>query len=279
MTENETTTKKEHPFAETTLPRLLAGVVIVATLLVLGGGWFAFLRPAFTPQSQPVTFIEPPVPHAYDEPNVPIENVALTVVYFISADRVNSLSECKTENWIEEFRIEEVIEKISKFHEIQFEGNSKIVWRIVSSVVVGQKTAQEYSGQDTNKGNPRALLSIREELETRITSGDITLPDFSASLPQNAFPVLFILYEDVGASGMKNALLLSCSFMTNPAYHDTGPTILWHELGHALGFPGGPDHDSQYITNEDIMGGGRDKPIAIAYVSDATKAHFGIKKE
>ena len=266
-------TKKEPRFNKKT--RGIA-TVLATTLLVLGGGWLLF-------QSNDIperTFTR--APHFYDNPEIPIATVALTLLYVVPKDETLRISEDQVSNWVSLLDVEKALSEIIRFHELQLEGSSRIVWRAVPRAIIGARTSAEYSDRgDTSGGNPAALLALREELTVRVQHSDIRLPEFAEPLSDDAFPVFVIIFEGVGGVGDQSggwALLASCYF-AKPQQCPNGETVLWHELGHALGIPDAYDHSVPgpvYILGEDIMGAGRERPLHNTFLSETVKQRMGL---
>ncbi|OHA48608.1 MAG: hypothetical protein A2806_00415 [Candidatus Terrybacteria bacterium RIFCSPHIGHO2_01_FULL_48_17] len=264
-------TKRERRFNKRAV---LAGVIFIATLLVVGG-WFINLK--FQPKTGVVAPAALSSPYAYDNPQEPIGTVALTLVYVVPNDaNGNSTSG----QWEKELGIAAFIDKVVRFYELQLEGRSRIIWRIVPEPVIGNKTSLEYGGSNTNEGNPEALLKLKEEIGDRMQKGEIRPSNFSQEISDDAYSVLAIIFQDVGLAGTEHALLLSDAYLQNEEFRRNGPTLFAHEFGHALGISDFYEYDSalnrEYVLNDDIMGAGRWLPIEQTYVSEETKIKMGL---
>lgn len=225
-------------------------------------------------------------PHLYGFPEVDISKTRIKAVYAVPKNKTDFVYA----DW--KSVLEEALGKSKKFHGIQFRGKSALNYDVYPDPVFLLNEAPFYDSNETNFGNPRALINIGEEIEKRIfqEDGDLYSGEFS-EFKTGEYSVLTILYEGVGAAGgiiqesefetpeeiaasigldMRHIFvvdiksvdgfsLLSRSFLTEQETKFYGESLFYHEFAHVLGFP---DQYDRY----DIMGAGRLKPIEQAYL-------------
>lgn len=239
-------------------------------------------------------------PHLAGDAQRTVERIRVSAVYFVPRDKEKDI----LDNW--RAVLEEQLAKAQAFHSLQFQGRSSLVFSVYPEPIIGLDEHAVYDTADTNRGNPKALLNVSEELERRVFSsgGDLHRPDF----PNGAtgeYPVLFILYEGVGAIGgiiaeseresvadiaeelgisesvifkaavksVDGFFLLSRTFLADPEYRAFGASLLAHELYHTLGISDGYEQNTGKATSADLMGLGRYRPIETTYLRrDALRA-------
>lgn len=242
-------------------------------------------------------------PHLFGDSQRSIERIKIAAVYFVPNDRRGGI--------VAEWRdlLEENLKKMQVFHALQFQGRSEISFAVYPEPVIGQDGHLAYDTADTNRGNPKALLNVSEELEERVFSlgGDLHRSDFW-NKEEGAYPVLFILYEGVGAVGgviaeseresvadiarelglpesvvfrvnvksVDGFFLLSRTFLADLEYRLVGASLLSHEFYHTLGASDGYEQNTGKQTSSDLMGLGRYRPIERAYLQRETLRALGI---
>lgn len=240
--------------------------------------------------------------HAVGNLEKSIEEIEIAAFYFVPKNKkANQL-----ENWNE--LLEKHLNKLVDFHSIQFRNRSSVVYKIYPKVVVGLEENIVYDTNNTQNGNPQALIHVAEELAVRVfrKDGDLFDAEFSEKRP-NAYPVMAILYEGVGASGgiihnskldtadeiaeelgllestifvldidaVDGFFILNQTFLANDE-DSVGTSLMAHEFYHTLGI------SDQYIapkavpTSQDIMGLGRLRPIEKTYLSRGALNEFGM---
>ena len=220
------------------------------------------VKPAETP--------EMPELHHYQD-TAPIGEIAISAFYFVPKNKQNRL----ILSWRE--LLQKNLNKLAEFHNLQFQGRSRINYQIYPNPIIGQGDNLAYDTDVTQHGNPEALRRIAGELEERVFGprGDLRRTDFIQHNGRS-YQVLVILYEGVGASGSDNVALLSRTFLTDSEYSDFGPTFLAHEFYHTLGIPDGYELPTSIATNEDIMGIGRARLLEKTYISRSTLRAMGL---
>lgn len=247
--------------------------------------------------------VVPPSPHFFNNPERGIVATRVAAVYFIPKNKEHE----KSGTWRE--MLESNLALLQKFHSLQFQGRSAVSVAVYPEPVIGRRGQLFYDTKNTSRGNPKALLSIAEELEERVfsSSGDLYRPDFWKQ-ENGTYPVLFILYEGVGASGgiiaehssesvadiarelgipesvifkvpvssVDGFFLLSRSFLSEAEYRSFGASLLAHEFYHTLGVPDGYDAEDETPTTVDIMGLGRFRPIEKTYLQRKTLRALGL---
>jgi hypothetical protein len=214
----------------------------------------------------------PPVaPHYYERPQQSIANLDLLVIYFVPKDKKPAPKPA----WQE--AISQAVAGLHAFHTLQLQGSSAIVSYVSQEPVRGASSTIEYDTNRTDDGNPAGLRSISRELAARLTTGDLheMLDRFNGSMP-----IIYVVYQGVGASGMEGAALLNIRFLTDPQYATYGTSLFTHEFYHTVGVPDGyaigNDLHSDYPTTGDLMGLGRRRPLERNYLQQETLAGLGI---
>ncbi len=218
--------------------------------------------------------------HFFKDSEISLKNIKVKLVYFVPNDRMDS----RRENWKKDLK--DLSKSLSLFHEAQFRGFSKLSFDIFSDPVIGFRGADFYDGEDTSFGNPNALVSVNDEIKKRLfqKDGDLYSLDFVKS-DNDQYVVLGIVYEGVGATGgmetidkYKQKGDLNRVFLVSSSYLDkevkNGYTTFYHELLHTFGAP--DFYSEKYIYSDDIMGGGRKKPLESTYIDKKLLKDFGM---
>lgn len=210
--------------------------------------------------------------HIYQEAETTIEQVRVKVIYFIPKDRLNKVYP----EWYPD--LEKNFQEIANFHQFQFKNRSRLQYDIYPRYIKGLESSDFYDTQDTNNGNPQALKQVSEEISNRLFSptGDIYDASYT-QMKEGEYPVWFIIYEGVGASGGHgdvNATLISRHFLSDN--HGYGTAIMYHELAHTFAIPDGYELDSGNSLSYDIMGLGRYRPLSATYISRETLNELGL---
>ena len=235
-------------------------------------------------------------PHlAYDQERL-IKNIHISAFYFVPKNKIN----LKLAGWKEV--LENNLKKLQAFHELQFRGRSHIEYSIYSEPVVGMEDNLKYDTESTEHGNQRALLSVAEELDRRSL----------VKREGDAYPVMFIMYEGVGASGgviyesnlesteeISKKLGLSASvifkvninsvdgffivarkFLADPEYVIIGVSTLAHEFYHTLGLEDKYEVSEaaafESVSSQDLMGSGRKASLNKTYLGIEALKLFGL---
>ena len=273
-------------------------------LLILGlifaslGGIYFFVG---VPRINPTIFQQPAIPHLYNNPDIKIENIQIFAFYFVPKNKTVK------ENWRN--TMESGLNRLQEFHKLQFLQRSKISYNIFPEPVIGEREILFYDTETTNRGNPQALINSSNEIERRVfrSDGNLFYVDFPRSTDKS-YPVLFIMYEGVGASGgiinesgenltsaeIAKKLNLPESiiyivdvkstdgfFLVNREilegkHGQNGQSILAHEFYHTLGLSDEYSLEDASARSADIMGLGRFKPIENTYISKKLMASLGL---
>lgn len=217
-------------------------------------------------------------PHLYKDKKTSLEEINITVFYFIPKDSISS----KNEMWKEV--AEKKLKELQEFHNIQFENKSKITYDFFDKEIIGESFKKEYEtffgGEDQD-----ALLPIKKEITRRVLTeeGDLYVKkERSDSIRQ----VYFVIFEGKGAAGNDTFALLGREYLTEKIYSDTGTTFLAHEFYHTLGildnyktaeyvFNDGKQIPVSIITSKDIMGQ-VNIPLVNTYIDRETLRNMGI---
>lgn len=212
-----------------------------------------------------------PSPHFYGRPDLSVSKIAIKAFYFVPKNRTKRTSS----EWYQV--LEKSLKKLVNFNSLQLQGRSEVVYKIYPVPIVGEKEGIDYDTENTQYGNPQALLAMNREIKRRVldSAGDLYDLDFSETeAPYRR--VAMILYEGVGASGTDDAAMVSRIFLTDPEYSLTGATIFTHEFYHTLGLPDGYTIPEAVPTTEDIMGLGKQRPVEKTYIQREFLRKLGI---
>lgn len=209
--------------------------------------------------------------HYFKDPSLSLDKISLKIIYFIPKDRSASINQ----SWKE--LIEPAVKDLQSFHKIQFDNRSVINYEIFPDPVIGLLEAIDYDTQDTNRGNPYALSAITDELQNRFfdPAGDFYKGNFAKTESED-FSVIYIIYQGVGASGIQGSALLSLSYFINAEFSGYKESLFYHEFAHTLGMPDRFDEESHIYTSFDILGNGKIRPLANAYIDFETKKEMGF---
>ncbi len=232
------------------LPALMGAVVIVILL---------FLTVSKLPNGQTVSGSSA---HFYKDPQRSIAHIRLKLFYAVPRNRIDGIYQ----NWGDIIKL--AAGDLVKFYTFQFRGLSNIKYDIYPEPFILENESIFYDTESTNKGNPEALKRIVLEIEKRV-------PEFLAK-DSGEFQVIGIIYEGVGASGTDGAFILARSFLSDEQYRPFSSTLFSHEFGHTLGLPDEYKLDTNQPFTDDIMGGGRRRPIDVAHFDKPLLKDMGI---
>lgn len=206
-------------------------------------------------------------PHVYGERDS-IRAVDLLILYFVPKNKI-PVAETLWKNLLLQQRMD-----LKSFHNLQFQGRSDLRVVIHPDPVIGRENNDVYDTNDTRYGNPAALRSIATEILARQKSdgGDLayTLASF-----EGRQPILYILYEGVGAAGSVGAALLSRKFLSDPEYQSFNNALFAHEFYHTLGVP--DSYTKEDISfSADLMGLGRRRPLESNFLDAKTLENMGL---
>jgi len=244
---------------------------------------------------------EQSIPHVNYNDAIDIRTIKIFAVYFVPNNKEGAHDPDRLT------QIGKSLQKLESFHSLQFQKQSEIDYALYPHPIIGERDSSFYDTESTDQGNPHALINIAEELERRLfaESGDLYDEDFSKK-EDGVYPVLFIVYEGVGASGgilyesefktvddiaKEIGVPPSIVFITDVAFIDGfflvnrefltlkhgahGESIAAHEFYHTLGIPDSYEPSSPALS-EDIMGLGRLRPLEKTYPSPETLSALGI---
>lgn len=226
--------------------------------------------------------------HLGGNPSVSLKNVTAKVIYFVPSDLTDQ-TESEWQN-----TIDQTLMKEQKFFNFQLDNAIGINYQIYNTPVIGLQNHLFYDSTTTERGNPHALISVREEIINRIftPTGDLYRADFAKSSSDYEF--IIIIYGSTGASALiykqddggddvvkiedsgPPAIILSSAFLSSPLYREFGPTVLAHEIGHAFGLTDSYDMATGVNLGTDIMGEGRRRILTNTFISDENKKLLGF---
>ncbi len=261
-----------------------------------------------------------PPPHFYNNPELPgfvstpsdmpgrsIKNIVIYAFYFVPNDKTQTIrSEWKS-------TLEEDLGKLRDFHALQFAGRSEITLLIYPEPIIGVHDTRFYDSESTARGNPHALDATTEEINARVfkKNGDRTRDDFKRQA--NAYPVFFVYYEGMGASGgiiieressapddiarelnisestifetdvalAEGFFLIGTDILTGEENEYRSSTIIAHEFYHTIGLqdtytPSPKSGGAERVSSLDIMGSGRYTPLEKTFLDRRWLAGFGM---
>ena len=228
----------------------ITGVTLVLSVIISVGAYFAGM-----PKTVANSF------HYFQAPDVKISKIKLEVVYFVPNDQKPD------ENFYTS--IENAAKEIQNFHLEQFRGLSALRYAIYAKPVLGIESSAFYDGSNTAHGNPDAVKKIFLETASRVFNPNSDMYDAKFTRRQNdELPIRIFIYQGVGASSGVLSAIISYDYFTKTNY---GATTLYHEILHNLGVPDGYDYIAGDAYSDDIMGGGRIKPISQTYIREEIK--------
>ncbi|MEK7090151.1 MAG: hypothetical protein AAB930_01035 [Patescibacteria group bacterium] len=275
---------------------------LIATLCLIFAGLGGIYYFVGVPRIESTNFPALSAIHLYNNPDVLVDNIHISAFYFVSENKIGQVSG----NWHNTMEVG--LPKLAAFHELQFQKRSKISYAIYPEPVIGEKDNLLYDTENTGRGNPRALIAISEELERRVfkPDGDLYRKDF-AEIGGQGYPVIFIMYEGVGATGgiihesaretaseiaADLGLAESVIFVVDVSSADgffilnretlegkhgpNGETIVAHEFYHTLGVEDKYSLDTGRAESADLMGLGRFKPLENTFLSKDTLNALGL---
>lgn len=220
-------------------------------------------------------------PHMFNNKNDSIQNINLTVFYFIPKDAVVR----KDIDW--KGNIETHIQELINFHNVQFHNTSKISYTFYPEIIIGNKTTKEYEGFFEG-GENDALLPIKDEIVSRAvdTKGQSYYESMTKGKAKDTRNSYMVIFEGKGAAGNDDFALVSHAYLVNNQYKESGSTFLAHEFYHTLGlldnyessvyvFKDGQQRPISLVTNKDIMGQ-VNVPLSYTYIDMATLKKMGF---
>ncbi len=225
---------------------------------------------------QPSPELDVVKPHMYNNTSLSIENINITVFYFVPKDSLLK----KNESWKKS--TEEYLEKLKKFHFSQFENTSKITYTFFPEIVEGILTTKEYEGLFDGKSND-ALIPIKDEIISRVYNdkGELFYASMQKNKDSKTRNSYMVIFEGAGAAGNDDFALVSRSYITEEAYKEVGPTFFAHEFYHTLGLldnyqtSAGEQTTISLITSKDIMGQ-VNVPLTNTYIDSEALKKMGL---
>lgn len=200
--------------------------------------------------------------HLYKNPAVSIAKIHLKIFYAVPKDKTDSVY-AGFSSFLKKY-----LDDAVRFHRSQFREYSAFTYDVYPEPVFMDEESLFYNTTDTNHGNPEGLKNLVPEIERKMAA--------FLKHEKDEFLVIGIVYEGVGASGAESAFLLSREFLSEEQYRLIAATLLYHEFGHALGLPDQYDIATGAPYSNDIMGGGREKPIEVNYIDRELLREMGI---
>lgn len=223
--------------------------------------WYLLAPGTSVPPGEPhVTVPAGTEPHVAGDPSRTLSRVHIRALYVVPRDR----ADLAWSEWPGSLR--DVLGYMRAFHALQFRGASELTYDVTPSIVFGEQDGAFYDNEDTNRGNPHAWETLKDELQRRF--GFIQEDGM-------VFNVRVVFYEGVGALGGEDQVLVSSGYLRQPAA--MAASILYHELGHTFGLSDAYEYEHGAPLDEDIMGLGRNKPIGETYLSEKAKQELGIR--
>jgi len=279
------------------MAKVVLAIAVVASLTALAG-YFYFLRGENEKSSASSASA-----HFYNDPKTSIAEIGLKVFYAVPKNHEKDFDR----GW--RGTIDAALLKASRFHALQLRGFSKLNYEIFPRPFFLENEDIFYNSTSTDRGNPRGLIAIAEEVDRRVfrKSGDLYNQEF-AKFKDGEYPVMGLIYEGVGASGgviyetdkeltqeeiakrlgvpesivfivdvesSRGFFLLNHEFLREKMLSVLGPTYLYHELAHSFGLPDREEGGGAAQGN-DIMGYGRRESIEVMYIGKDLLKGLGI---
>lgn len=276
----------------------LVVVVLFGLVGIFAAGYFYFLKNRAEIRPSPSA-----AAHFYKDPKTSIAKIGLRVFYAVPKNREKDVDR----GWRE--TINGALLGASRFHSLQLRGFSELDYEIFPKPVFLEKEDGFYNSTSTDRGNPRGLIAIAEEIDRRVfrKDGDLYDQEF-AKFDKGVYPVMGLIYEGVGASGgviyeaeddltqkeiaerlgvpesivflvkiesVRGFFLLNYRFLRDEEFSAFGPTYLYHEFAHSFGIPD-REEGGEAPPDNDIMGYGRKEPIEAMYMGRDLLKGLGV---
>ncbi len=282
---------------------LYALFVLIALVLLYGGIIYyndvSLGVPSLLPEAREA--------HLYGNPHVFIGRVVLRVFYIVPKNKIQGVS---SSTW--RSVLADTVERAARFHNLQFRGTSQLTYFIYRNPVYLENEDSFYDTANTHGGNPHGLVAVAEEVERRVFKPGGDLYDPSLIGGAGEYTVMGLVYEGSGASGgriyespltspadiaaqihvssssiykvgvdsAQGFFLLNRRFLSDSALPAYGASVFYHEFGHAIGLPDAyevrPDFPQDILLTEDIMGGGRYRPLENTYIGNDFLKEMGV---
>lgn len=278
--------------------------LLIAALFAIGGVvvGVAYYVPAYLYQSDQQSQRSNQAAHVYGDLGKSIAAVRLKILYVVPKNKTAEING----RWNE--AILAALEQAARFHALQFRGQSFLKYDLYNKPLILREDNLFYDTATTNRGNPRALIAVAQEIERRVfgPEGDLYDPDF-ALFGTNEYPVLGLVYEGLGASGgviieselesvsdiarqlglpesvifkvavekFDGFFLLSRAFLVDPQYRAFGASLFYHEFAHTFGLADQYNEFDQ-PSSYDIMGSGRKQPLEATYIGRVFLKEMGV---
>jgi len=283
---------------------MLKYLILILLLIFAALGWMYV--DARAPAVYSENFSASCDPHLASDADRSIKTVQLFVFYFVPKNRTEALDG----DW--QKILQANLDALKNFHNLQLRQCSRLIYKIYPQPVIGFKDNIEYNTEITQGGNPMALINVSEELENRVfkNTGDLFFPGF-AEKTAGAYPVMAVMYEDVGAIGgfihegeegkvaaiaeqwgLPKEKIVAVNVESVDGFFLISKSLLWgdfaptkqsifaHEFYHTLGIFNGYYELSEtgrvMAVSEDVMGLGRFKPLDISYLDNGILKNLGL---
>ncbi|MBI2035546.1 MAG: hypothetical protein HYT12_02590 [Candidatus Liptonbacteria bacterium] len=208
--------------------------------------------------------------HYYNNPAVSLNNIAVKIFYVLPAHAENALAE----DW--QPILEESFKKISRFHSVQFLGKSAVTYDIFPRPVFLPKSRNAYDAPEVLVVNLAGLAAIEEDVfkVLKLESED-ELKKFLKTSP-NQYPVLFFVYQGRGMGGNRGRAYIPASILDEVAFKDALESIMYHNIGYALGFKDDGAVTDLRAASDGIMGTGLLRPLQINFIEPNILQKMGL---
>ncbi len=225
------------------------------------------------------TPLPPSVLHYYNEPAVSLENIHIRALYLVPQDAQGSIPE----GWPR--MMATALSKLADFHHTQFGEASRVTFSLLEKPVVITDDVFNVLPAGIERAERKDISALDDYLKEHVYSsrGEYYDGEFGV-VPENTFMVDVLFLEAAGAVGGNGFVLLARDYVTDPDIF-YGMTFLYHEFGHALGMPDRYIYEAEgayqkgEVLSQDIMGGGRYRPLELTHIDDSIKAAMGIAQQ
>ena len=209
--------------------------------------------------------------HLYKNPTTVVENVRVFAFYAVPSDRAEAIYP----GWRD--LLFEALQRLSRFHEIQFVGKSHIQYDVFPEPIILDDEGGAYDAASPLDEHHVGLRRAFEEFERELTdpAGNDKVRKFLGT-SRDQYRTLVFLYEGAGAYGKEGLAAISRRALTDSRYSAFGDSWLYHQFAHALGLPDQQDSTTGLATSDDIMGLGRHRPLDLNYIAPELTRGMGL---
>lgn len=217
-------------------------------------------------------------------PSIDLSRIHILMYYVVPID----IKDSQRQDW--QSIIDQAMVEIIQFHASQFKDYSTLNYSLYPKPIIGNKTAEEYSKDDTPTDR-KALTFILEEINERVLQKGGDLYDQKIALQPDATYQMNIIFVEgdfpkfqsegktndvVGYGDEKQSAIIYRKVLTDDQRRDYGTSIVYHEIAHNMGLDDQYDYQTLQPTSDDIMGSGRLRPLKYNYIEPKILKQLGL---